>query len=1257
MSAYRKKLFGTKSLNDITLGDIDEQVEHTRALSRLLGKEEYKKVKTFLSELREEKLAAVERQEEQMRRRKAKYTKLRAKYDKEAVKRDERAAAYVAKRIEYNQFKRNMAAALKEVALKKGKTYLVGYNAGIKFKINGGAERFENVVISAEVEAKEGESRFDMLERAKELWIQKNIDDGVWSKPYDFVIMWRRNVFIVPILDNKLTLIPMKGLTMFYNSLPEVLHVADGKCIRDYIYWEGQKADSRVSWTRTYLDTWKLTNTEDIIAFAKAHNVSVYAVDMIDNVYEIFSAEKPRVWFMFKNNNNHLYPITDPAIRQSVVKAGKLSIQEINMSYKDFDDFEVKRIQDVLFDITQEETELKECVIVKDVDDLSSLAAAAMTTSGHMLERYTFRDGDMTAFQHPTRNQIYLAAPEYDMRKSICDKREKRYKLADDRFVNQSIAKIGRTILDNTHGKIPSSSYSPDLQMIFETYPESPVRWCSAPDKSMRHTSTDISKCYPTALRDNVEWWPVFSFFDCIKPLVIKSVDQIKPGLYYTEAFSCYKVKIQRGFHFVPLIKYALNEGFITLSDITYGIVASGSFRANAFKKFVDETMTEYGKDGKHIVNHTIGGFGSLYHKSEKAGITTDILTAVATRNLYAADKDTKLTPVGNFFALRVIDKVMKDGGDYPIFRSVIEMGWIALDKMAKAIDIPGETQFIGCNTDAWKITGNYNKKKVAGLGESCEMGGYREEDTEGKKLSGRHPDEFDEPPEYVYRSVVINETVDTPIGDESCIVDAEPGAGKSYTINKIFREGDIVICKTHLACENLKEASDNKIKAHTIDSFLFDQKTNKLNIKALANAKRVICDEYTMIPPTEMNTILKAKKHYGFILILFGDSNQCRSLDEMWVNYITNKRLLEEFNGRIVRLSYKFTRYDADLHSRLIAFRANGRLALPDNNIVPSYFNLCVNNKARHPINQQCLERWVKEKKATLVSVAGMKVAVGLEVMCYDNNDIDRGIYKTNRFIIDRIDKASITLHRKDKVIALTHKEFTDLFDYSFCVTIYKFQGGQINQHFNIFQADLMSRNELLTCVSRGFSADKVHIDRLRTERYEWDTEHHVHMGVHPPSIRTGRIYELSWEHSEYHYIGKTTQNLEERLEQHIQKPTNKQTKEAFLNGGKCSIRKLDEFKYSSERVFALIEKYYIENAEKLLNVCYNVKDLEKKKKEMPKMKKVKYNITDDASKKRYSIRYTREGKEVAERFPYGADKEAAFAVAEKRQAILLAQ
>ena len=85
MSAYRKKLFGTKSLNDITLGDIDEQVEHTRALSRLLGKEEYKKVKTFLSELREEKLAAVERQEEQMRRRKAKYTKLRAKYDKEAM--------------------------------------------------------------------------------------------------------------------------------------------------------------------------------------------------------------------------------------------------------------------------------------------------------------------------------------------------------------------------------------------------------------------------------------------------------------------------------------------------------------------------------------------------------------------------------------------------------------------------------------------------------------------------------------------------------------------------------------------------------------------------------------------------------------------------------------------------------------------------------------------------------------------------------------------------------------------------------------------------------------------------------------------------------------------------------------------------------------------------------------------------------------------------------------------------------------------
>ena len=389
----------------------------------------------------------------------------------------------------------------------------------------------------------------------------------------------------------------------------------------------------------------------------------------------------------------------------------------------------------------------------------------------------------------------------------------------------------------------------------------------------------------------------------------------------------------------------------------------------------------------------------------------------------------------------------MKDYGDYPVFKMVIEMGWIALETMTRKIGVAAN-DILGYNTDAVKLRAGakFNRACVREIGEVCKMGEYHVEDTTEKSLSGRHPDEVaaEQPPVYEYKPVEIHQTTDTPIGQESCIVQGMAGAGKSYEIKQLYnKETDLILCKTHLACENLKKEG---VLAKTIDSYMFDGKSERLNISKLANVKRLICDEYTMIPPTEMDAILRAKQLYGFTLLLFGDKDQCRSLDNMWVNYITNKRVLEAFQGRIVVLSYKHKRYDNDLYQRLKHLQTTGRMNLPDNNLVPSFFNLCLNDTVRHPVNKRCFERWVKETNAEVVAVNGMKVALGLLVMCYDNNDTERGICKTNRFTIRSITKDDITLVRDDMTITLSHKDFTHLFDYAFCVTIYKFQGGQIN-------------------------------------------------------------------------------------------------------------------------------------------------------------------------------------------------------------------
>ena len=273
---------------------------------------------------------------------------------------------------------------------------------------------------------------------------------------------------------------------------------------------------------------------------------------------------------------------------------------------------------------------------------------------------------------------------------------------------------------------------------------------------------------------------------------------------------------------------------------------------------------------------------------------------------------------------------------------------------------------------------------------------------------------------------------------------------------------------------------------------------------------------------------------------------------------------------------------------------------------------------------------------------------------MAYDVNDVERGIYKTTRYVIKSIDADTVALERNGETVALPYDDFVEIFDYSFCYTMYKIQGAEIRTDYNIYEANMMSRNELYTAVSRGVSIDKVHLDTLRDGVYYWDREKTLQHKVKKSDLKTGRIYRIEFSDGS-HYIGKTEKTLEKRLEEHKAKPTSAKMAAAFA-ANTFTILLLDEFLFSQPATILKIEAQWIHNlaSSSMLNSKHNVPTTVAVP-QTNKFKKGKFHITEKVERKMFRIRYTIDKKEHDETFSYTkCSRDEAVAAAEKRQQIL---
>jgi hypothetical protein len=263
------------------------------------------------------------------------------------------------------------------------------------------------------------------------------------------------------------------------------------------------------------------------------------------------------------------------------------------------------------------------------------------------------------------------------------------------------------------------------------------------------------------------------------------------------------------------------------------------------------------------------------------------------------------------------------------------------------------------------------------------------------------------------------------------------------------------------------------------------------------------------------------------------------------------------------------------------------------------------------------------------------IRVAVGLEMMVYDDNDLVNKLYKTHRYIVKDIKEKSIVVSNGEITAELSYENFVKIFDYSYAYTIYKIQGITMDKPFNIWEAERMSFNELYTSVSRAKRYDDVHIDALKLVRYLADVVETARYSLKKAKLTVGRIYLIKFNNGTA-YVGQTTLDIYKRFGQHLEKATNLAMNEALAHN--CpTIELLEIITFSDKRSLNALEESYIEifkGCFTLVNAQHNVKPVVKDSVVMavPKNKQVK----DEPDKKRFTINNAENGKYLRKRFSY---------------------
>lgn len=116
-------------------------------------------------------------------------------------------------------------------------------------------------------------------------------------------------------------------------------------------------------------------------------------------------------------------------------------------------------------------------------------------------------------------------------------------------------------------------------------------------------------------------------------------------------------------------------------------------------------------------------------------------------------------------------------------------------------------------------------------------------------------------------------------------------------------------------------------------------------------------------------------------------------------------------------------------------------------------------------------------------------------------------------------------------------HHEFTTSFIPRFCVTVYKYQGADINENYNIYDVNRMDKKQLYTARSRTKRLEFIHLNNKEVNNKYVKRRQPLIDRVNSrfnSLYQNGKIYKVTFDDGKG-YVGSTCENLEVIMAGHL--------------------------------------------------------------------------------------------------------------------------
>jgi hypothetical protein len=899
-------------------------------------------------------------------------------------------------------------------------------------------------------------------------------------------------------------------------------------------------------------------------------------------------------------------------------------------------------------------------VVLIETDNLLQLTVDVSHTTSYHVCSMRFVHSKVTCFEHPVSKQIYMTAEDYDERVDACAKLYAIHPSTDFTFKNQTFAQLANSYFKIHYGTIAQSERSPALSTILDEQATMKPRVLQF--KTTRSIADieglDIARAYSSAVIENTHDYPVFSPFDDICPLNINTILTVGEYIIDCDFTTCGgHVKYSKGRYPLPLVEHAIAKKYIMRSNVTHQYKALRHLAHDTFKPVVEDFNNIFGSRvsvSKTLSNCLIGSLNQRYVTSVKGCLTMDYDCAMGVvLNETTLGRTPTVQHVSDHYVIHSEYRKEKPFTNMPIYDHILAVAAIKLDKLYE--DVCGgnpEAELVSITVDAIKV---YRPNRIA-FKDPKELlpGDYRPEVV--TCIKGKFPEEFESNPPFTYVRPIwttCHEYYKPEQVDEfgkgnfkdivrlayskPCLVNGKAGSGKSEVLKRIARP-DLYPCTFPAGTKVPKcrvlvatnRARDNLIQrgvedVHTIQSYLSEKLSLDDQVKKIKGLDMVCFDEMSMIG-TEMYALFgRIKKALGDScpqFKFFGDTSQCASMDDVKYNYTANSFIKSLCGKLVITLIYKegISRSDKALYDMTLEFLKTGYLPPhnPARDIVKSYTNITATNDTMKDTNAACLRDYIAEPANALkerLDIGGSLWLVGMPLIAIENvytvperasaKIFNAQGFTLNSFTADSVVLAPLANAHDQTHIKVPFKYFTSSIAPGFAITVQRSQGGSIDTHYNIHELDkqFMSQNSLYTALSRATKLEFVHYKHtdkhFKPARYSYKS---ILTHLTPNEVLDGLIYEITDTNQSFFYVGETTTTIEERLEQHKQKPVNDKMRIA-LNKPGVRISVIDRIQTCDRALLLNLETHWIQKYAKDITKQHKLLNVKGAKKAPPKV------------------------------------------------------